>query len=668
MRNTDSTGFAMILPDIADNIYICGNIPGAERKYAQAIEILKTSSHGKKNLPVILNNYGNILQNLGRIRDADSVYRFAKKQMETSGDTLAPAYLNILMNLARMDIENSVFTQADSLLNKIELAGEKLSNNSLLMQNLRLSRIKLLLAQSRFAEAKSIIEPELVQSVKGHSAWYNSSINYYAAEYEIAAGNYGKALDVLRKSAELYKADAANPDNFSISLLLKKVLCLTKTGETAEAERILTTLLETSAKKFGTGSVQYIQSINELGKFYYNTGNLVNAQKYLAIAGDGILTFYSERSLNYSAFLNDLALLELQTGKLAEIESRLSRALSIRLGILGFKDQGYAGILNTRGIYYQKMGRRNDAAVTYSEALDILKSNGLANSANAALFMNNLASVSLETGNSEQASGLFNESLRIIENTFGKTNLYYAGAVNNLASIYFEKGDYSRASEYLKEAVSVIRSSYGERHPEYCKALNSLALILTEAGNYAEAESLFIRAIELKKEIFGATHPELFSYYSNFAYHFGKSDKYPLADSLYSVANNLLIEGLKKYLPGLSVEEKSDYLNTIKSGLGRYYIFNIRNLGKKPEGGGSILNQQILTKASVFSTEQRIRNDVIATGDPGLIKKLDELNIIREKLRRAYASTLDELRKNSLNIDQLEKAAAQYQNELLKVT
>ena len=136
-----------------------------------------------------------------------------------------------------------------------------------------------------------------------------------------------------------------------------------------------------------------------------------------------------------------------------------------------------------------------------------------------------------------------------------------------------------KAEPLYKEALEIRRESLGVRHPQYARSLNNLGLLYLADDRLAEAEPLFSEAIKVQ------------------------------------------IDQIVSLFPSLSEKEKEDYYKTVKLDQERFNTIVILGAHANPQIVGDLFNNQLATKAILFSAADKMRRSIMSSGDDELIQE-----------------------------------------------
>ena len=334
------------------------------------------------------------------------------------------------------------------------------------------------------------------------------------------------------------------------------------TGAMDEAEQFYIQAKNIRERVSGKLNPDYAACLNNLGLLYWQTGRYPEALKMHLEAKDIREKLYGKEHPDYALSLNNLAIVYFDMGFFDEAEKRYLEAKAIREKTLGTAHIDYAQSLNNLANLYNYLSRFEDAEPLFLQALHIWETQLGKDHPNYAITRSNLANLYNYTGRFEAAEILYQEAIEIYGRVEGKENLNYVNSLNNLASLYTKMGRYEEAVHLYLAAKEILEKISGNDHQVYVRSLNGLALLYTNMGQYPAAENLFLKAISIQETILGKEDRDYGVTLNNLAILYCNIGRYDSAERYYLQA--LSIRG--KVLGG----KHPDYAETLIN-LGNLY-------------------------------------------------------------------------------------------------
>lgn len=418
-----------------------------------------------------------------------------------------------------------------------------------------------------------------------------------------------------------------------------------------------------------TNDISYIRCISNLALNALMNGNILEADQFITYALDESRNTLTETSVAYAANLNSKAKLSQAVGKYNEAEKEFDDALVLVKKFFGESSMQYAIVLNNKAMLYQTMGR-------YNEAIPLLKdANALAEAAlkknlkgkksfENRKFLSNLAVVQFMAGNYPEAEKIFLEIKAIFENRGQKNNAEYANLLNQLGLFYIAISKFDQVEALLKKSAEVYKKANGEESPSFAKVQNDLGNFYRIMQRFAEAEPLLKKSVDIRLRLLGDTHPDYIKSVENLAILYWKKGDLAQADPLFSKAMTQSLDFVNRYFPPMSEAEKTRYWDVLSPRFQRYYNYAIEASATNPAVLQAMFNYQIATKALLLNSTNKIKKTILASKDNQLIRDYLDWVTQKEALARYYSLSKEELRKQSIDLPALERAANNLERSL----
>lgn len=216
-----------------------------------------------------------------------------------------------------------------------------------------------------------------------------------------------------------------------------------------EAEPLYLEVRRLARRIHGEGSPALSPYLNNLGRFYKDTGRFAEGEKLLrrSLAMEREMNPVSS---NVADRINNL-------GHMHGIRKQFDQAEKLFLEALEIMEKNYSpehfftGTLcgNLGGVYYQ-LGRLEEALPLLERAVEITRKNHGPDHPVTAIYLSNLAKVHLALKNFGQAETLFLKALENILGPFGELHPKTLVVVELLQALYTEMGDPAQAKFYSR--------------------------------------------------------------------------------------------------------------------------------------------------------------------------------------------------------------------------
>ncbi|MBS1507717.1 MAG: CHAT domain-containing protein [Bacteroidetes bacterium] len=456
---------------------------------------------------------------------------------------------------------------------------------------------------------------------EGNFEYYNAdgTINNQAlADFYYDKGDYDKARPLYEQvKNETEKKVGKQHEDYAyacmdLAFLYRSIGLFTKTeANYLEALEVY--------KKPGADADDYARVVGSLGELYYKLGQYKKAEPLMLQARDLILKKSGKRSTQYVTSQVNLANFYGSLGQQEKAEAILIESKEIAFNMNRESTQ-YTGACHNLAVFYQTMKKY------------------------------------------ELAEPLFNEALTIRERMFGKRSRYYTATCLGLGQCYSYRHMDAKAEAYLKEAVDLSLSLFSEHHYYYGIACNALAVHYSQTGQYAQAEVYAKKAMEATEKSLGTNHSSYAVNCWNIGDVYKVQGRYTKAAPYFLKGRETHLSIIENQFAFLSASEREDFLNSFKVYFEHYNSFGL--LSKDPKALGVMYDNQLIIKALLFNTQNKIKKNILNSGDTSLIRKFQDWQDRHEYLAKVYQMSIDERKKRNINLPQLEEQANTVEKQL----
>lgn len=406
-----------------------------------------------------------------------------------------------------------------------------------------------------------------------------------------------------------------------------------------------------------TNDLSYGRSVAGLGLLYATMGRYNQAEEYAVSAIEIRKKQLGEKSSAYAAALNNYAVLKVNVGRYNEAEKDFEQAKSIVRESMTANSLQYAIVMNNESMLYQSIGRYDQAEAMLLEAIKIAEAFQSKKSNNHLKLISNLALLYQSTGKYEQAEQTYTNLLNQMGRRMGTNSPEYAHVLNNMASLYLVMGKEDKVEDYLKRASNIYKTKFGEEHPAYAKSIADLGNFYRYKTRYKEAEPLLEKAMLVRERTLGVEHPRYVDSKEDLAILYWKSGRYDKAYITYREAMDKSLSFINRYFPPMSEAEKTRYWDILAPRFQRFYNFAVAAGSDDQYILGSMYDYHLSTKALLLSSTNKIKQQILSSGDDELIKNYLTWLDQKETLARLYGYSKKELQEQKINLDSMERAA-----------
>src|SRR3989339_166140 len=458
--------------------------------------------------------------------------------------------------------------------------------------------------------------------------------------------------------------------------------------------------LPQAEKEFGEKDTNYVSTLGSISEIYYYQGNLDSAIYYGDINLKICRTIFKDDHPDLANSINNMAYFYNGRGNYKEAEPLYKEALEMRRRIYKSDHPALAGSINNMAYFYDGRGNYKEAEPLYKEALEMFRRIFKGDHPDLAMSINNMAYFYDGRGNYKEAEPLFREALEMFRRIFKGDHPDLAMSLNNMAVFYRERGNFKEAEPLFREALEMFRRIFKGDHPDLAMSLNNMAVFYREQGNYKEAESLYKEALEMRRRLYKGDHPNIATSINNMAFFYQKLGNYKEAEPLFREAlemvrrifegdhpilalsvNNMArfyqmtnryteaeplfeelfestMKNVREYFPYLNETQKADYWNTLDYRINNYLDFGAEYSKTKPEIVEKMVDVTLATKGIVLNSTQKALSKARQTR-----RTLDDWQSTRQ-LWLQLVQNPDKAKKMGINVDSVERAAAELEKEI----
>jgi CHAT domain-containing protein len=405
--------------------------------------------------------------------------------------------------------------------------------------------------------------------------------------------------------------------------------------------------------------IGYMKALANLGLLYTAMGRFTQAQDVTLSALEKRRAKFGPDNIGVAASLNNNGVLGYNLGRYNEADKDLSAALLI-IEAKGKGSMPQAIELNNKAMVYQTIGRYDDAEKFMNEAISIAEKLQDSKSKNHLKFISNLALLYRQTGKYAQAEELYLG----MEKKLGKGSAEMASLLNNKAMLYWVMGREEKVEDLFKRSVAMYKSSSGEESPPSAKAINNLGNFYRYKARFAEAEPLLLKAKTIHEKIVGTNHPVFVQSQEDLAILYWKQKQIGKAYPLYKEVMGKSLDFINRYFPPMSEAEKTKYWDVLAQRFQRFYNFASEIASENKDVLVDLFDYQTATKALLLSSTNKIKENILTSGDKAIIADYRTWLDLKETLARLYAYTKDDLKEQKINLDSIESAANSMEKNL----
>lgn len=409
-----------------------------------------------------------------------------------------------------------------------------------------------------------------------------------------------------------------------------------------------------------TDDIGYLKAIADQGLLYATMGRFTQAEAATVEALKMRREKLDENNVGVASSLNNYAVIHYDLGRYNEAEHGFGQSMRILESNHAQEALPYAIVMNNQAMLFQTVGRYEEAEKTLKQAISIAEKLQSSKSRNHLKFLSNLALL-------YQQMGKYNEAETIylgMDKRLNHSDADYASMLNNLAALYMKMNKEDKVEDLLKKSVSIYKSSLGEESPAYATATNDLGNFYRYKERYAEAEPLLQKALTIREKTLGVNHPHYVQSREDMAILYWKKKQWDTAYATYRDVMDKSVDFINRYFPPMSEAEKTKYWDVLSPRFQRFNNFAIEASAQNPQLLEDLYDYQLATKALLLNSTNKIKHLILSSGNKELIKDYVSWLDQKEKLARLYAYSKEELEKQEIDLDSLERAANNMERKL----
>lgn len=663
----DTNGYVEVLKLLAVSYARTNNLAAAEAAFIEVDNLYSQMGYKQAYRVITLQNFGIFYYNQKKYKEAEIIFARAYQIKVVLVGRQNIEALNLLSSLASTKLLLKKYPEAEIdykelVAQRALLLGE--SHPDYLAALTSLATVYKMLNKTSEAIDISLKISEAIKIIKGeNSIEYAQSLSNLASYYKSSA-QYENAEKYYQLAIQVYeKTDRVKSTAYALTLVdLAGVYRYL--GRYEFAEPLFFKAQIVIKESSGESSPEFAYALNNIGLFFYETGKYdlaeINFKQSIDISNKTL----GERHPETATTLNNIGLLYRSMGRYAQAEPILKKTLKIRKDVLGNKNLEYASSLNNLASLYESMGRFEQAEPLYKQSLEISKAISGIDNSEYATTCNNLAGVYESLNKYEQAELLYNQALQTIQKILGSGHPDYTATLNNLALLQESQGKKDLALITYKQNLNATRITLGEKHPNYATSLNNYAVLLGKMGKYSDAETNFLQVLLIRKEILEENHPAYTTTLYEMAKLYSCMKNYTQADLYWEKAIKNYLFQIDNYFPNMSEKERSKFYALVSPKFEQYQSYCLLRSKSSPEKLAVMYNNQLATKALLFSSANKMRQRVLVSGDQTLIQNFKNWNYQKEILAKAFTMSKSELKAQGINIEELTNSTNELEKDL----
>lgn len=236
-------------------------------------------------------------------------------------------------------------------------------------------------------------------------------------------------------------------------------------------------------------------------------GRYAEAQQLLTKVVETKTKLLGEENPQTLASLENLSWVFLKQGLWHAVEKLCSKIINIGREVLSENDPIFLNAMHRLAIIRSEQGRWDDAMDLIMTVLEASKKALPLGDPSITQVMHDLAWMYTEQGRFGEAEELLGEVLAVTTKTFGESHSRTLQIMGDLATTYDKRGRLEEAETLGLQVLEAKKSLAGENHPETILFMINLSWTYLAQGRVKEAETLAVKANEGCERFLTANHP-----------------------------------------------------------------------------------------------------------------------------------------------------------------
>ncbi len=408
-------------------------------------------------------------------------------------------------------------------------------------------------------------------------------------------------------------------------------------------------------------NVNYEQVLSNLGLLYQTKGMYTKALPYLEKA----LYWRNKGKIKGMQLvsMNNLAVYKKETGNYLEAEKDFKDCITFANS--DTNSIAKALIHNNLAMLYVDLNKLEDAEKHILLAVDYSKKTLKTYSENAIKFRVNLCNIYRLRKKYSEAESLLKDAISERE---AKLSTYsdLAFLKKSLALLYTDMGNLYPVESLLKSAYDINKRKLGSNNPATLSALQELGNYYRITKKTSNAQECLVKVVNEKKEVYGETHPNYIQALEDYAMTLWLGNDYSYAKSKFNLVMENTLNYINTFFKSLNDNEKALYWEKTNRRLQNYYSFTADYTKKDSSILVDMYNTLINTKGFLLNNSSKIRTAISNSDDESLKQTYKKWLEVTENLNAAYQLSVEERKKEKINVDSLKESISNLEKELSK--
>lgn len=379
----------------------------------------------------------------------------------------------------------------------------------------QLIEVEALLDAARYREADSLLLSLKPDIQAGDDPGLKAETYRLQGYLALEQGLYEKAFEAFREAVAFTGSTFSTQDPVVGQAFNDLGHYYFSTGQLDSAHHYHERSLAIRLAHFGDTQPEVADSYNNLGNVYQSAGRSAEALEYYEKALAIRRRHQADNPAEMASALNNLGNAYLSLGQLARAAQAFRQTLDIRIDLLGPDHPRYGRSLQNLGNAFYQWGALDSARFYYELALENARLNYDSTHPQLANLYENLGNCALRKNQLDLAEQEHRQALEIREKLSNSDPVAPATSYLHLGDIHRKKGDYLEAMRLTEKGWIILSEYLQEGDPYLADAWEKLGLCHQTLGHFRESRDALLTALETRWKFYGPTHPLIAGTYTN---------------------------------------------------------------------------------------------------------------------------------------------------------
>ncbi|MFN0136994.1 MAG: tetratricopeptide repeat protein [Phycisphaerae bacterium] len=307
---------------------------------------------------------------------------------------------------------------------------------------------------------------------------------------------YEQAETHLAKAHEIRSRHMGSEAPETLDVKRELAIQRLESGRYAEAEALLTALLESDRVQRGADDERVVLDLHYLGRIYRRLDRSAEAERMFREALDIQTRRHGPDHDNTIATQGELAGFLRSIGRLEEAAPLIQRTLESQTRARGADDAFTLATRHNLATLYQQLNRLEDSEAMYKELIPAMQRAFGAEHPNVLTVTGGLGLVYYKQGRFEDAERTYADQIAGLKRALGEENINTLVAVEHLVELYMRQERWPEAESHCRDVLAIRERTLGPDHKQTSATRFRMARVYLGQACLSEAEPLFLHLLE----------------------------------------------------------------------------------------------------------------------------------------------------------------------------